>query len=145
MCLVPDANQRDIKPALSNSCIDQQNTAFCHHYFNLTETSSLHTEEKHQGEFNTTSPWSGYCNIFHSRSFYVGFKHAISQFNPIFSSFRSTPVEQIPSNIKHMAAVAPGSTAAVLCFFLLTLKASLLCSSANHCQLSPMSIVIDNK
>lgn len=118
MYLVPDGNERNIKPVVSNSSIDQQYAAFCHHYFTLTETSSLHTEEKHQREFNSTSPGSGCCNIFHSRSFYVGFKHAISQFNPIFSSFQSTPVEQILSNIKHMATVAPGSTAAVLRIFI---------------------------
>lgn len=38
-------------------------------------------------ERNTTSLRPACCNIFHSRSFYVGFKHAISQFNPIFPAF----------------------------------------------------------
>lgn len=75
------------KPVVSNNSIDQQCAVFCHHYLTLTETPSLHIERKHQGERNTTSSRPGCCNIFHSRSFYVGFKHAISQFNPIFPAF----------------------------------------------------------
>lgn len=47
-------------------------------------TQSKNTREREQ---NTTSPTPGRCNIFHSCSFYVGFKHAISQFNPIFPAF----------------------------------------------------------
>lgn len=50
MCIVPHFNERDIKPVVSNNSIDQQNVVFCHHYLTLTETPSLHTEQKHQRE-----------------------------------------------------------------------------------------------
>lgn len=56
-------------------------------------------------------------------------------------------MEQIPSNIKHMVSVAPGNATAEQFFFFYRdlLKTSLLCPSANHCQLCSMNIVIDNE
>lgn len=52
------------------------------------------------------------CNFFHS-PFYVGLKHTIRQFNPIFPAL-STPVEQITPNIKHMVLVAVETPGQVL-------------------------------
>lgn len=46
-----------------------------------------HKVKAPERERNTASLRPACCNIFHSRSFYVGFKHAISQFNPIFPAF----------------------------------------------------------
>lgn len=55
-------------------------------------------------------------------------------------------MEQIPSNIKHMVAVAPGNTTAVPFFFVRKLlKTCRLCPSSNRCQLSSMNTVIDNE
>lgn len=48
--VVPHCNERDIKPVVSNNSIDQQCAVFCHHYLTLTETPSLHMEQKHQRE-----------------------------------------------------------------------------------------------
>lgn len=54
-------------------------------------------------------------------------------------------MEQIPSNIKHMVAVAPRNTAAALGFLKKLLKTCLLCLSAKRCQLSSMNMVIDKE
>lgn len=83
----PRCEQNDINFVVPNNHIDQQCGLFCHDYLTVTETQSLHTEQKHQQERNTTRFEPERRNIFHSRSFYVGFKHAISQFNPIFPAF----------------------------------------------------------
>lgn len=83
----PRCEQTDINVVVLNNHIDQQCGLFCHDYLTETETQSLHTEQKHQRTHNTTRFEPEHCNIFHSRSFYVGFKHAISQFNPIFPAF----------------------------------------------------------
>lgn len=85
---VSHCNERNINPVVSNDSIDQQCAVFCHRILTLTETPSLHTEQKHPRESLTPQvSRPGGCNIFHSHSFHVGFKHAISQFNPIFPAF----------------------------------------------------------
>lgn len=50
MFIVPHCNERDIKRVVSNNSIDQQYAVFCHHYLTLTETPSLHKEQKHRRE-----------------------------------------------------------------------------------------------
>lgn len=133
-----------------NNSIDQQCVVFCLHYLTLTETSSLHTEQKHQREReqNTTSPTPGRCNIFHSCSFYVGFKHAISQFNPIFPAFGALQWNRFHL-ILNIWSLLPLETPHQSCAFFFFLKklltANLLRPSANHCQLSSVNTVIDNE
>lgn len=58
MPTVPHHNERDINSVVSNNSIDQHYVVFCCRYLTLTETPSLHTEQKHQREreCNTTSP-----------------------------------------------------------------------------------------
>lgn len=87
---IPHHNERDINSVVSNNSIDQHCAVFCRRFLTLTETPSLHTEQKKKTpkRKSVTPQVLGLCcNIFHSHSFYVGFKHAISQFNPIFSAF----------------------------------------------------------
>lgn len=83
----PHCEQNYINFVVPNNHIDQKCGLFCHDYLTLTQAQSLHTEQKHQQEHNTTRFEPERHNIFHSHSFYVGFKHAISQFNPIFPAF----------------------------------------------------------
>lgn len=142
----PHCEQKDINFVVPNSHIDQQCGLFCHDYLNVTETQSLHTEHKHQQERNTTRFEPGRCNIFHSRSFYVGFKHAISQFNPIFPAFGILQWNRFHLILNIWPALpletlqpSPTPTPKKL------LKANLLRPSANHCQLASMNKIIDNQ
>lgn len=145
MHVVPYCNEKDIKPVVSNNSIDQQCAVFCHHYLTLTETQSLHTEQKHQRERNTTSLGPGCCNIFHSRSFYVGFKHAISQFNPIFPAFGALQWNRFHLILNIWSSLPLETPQQCYFFFRKLLKKSLLCPSANHCQLASMNMIIDNQ
>lgn len=63
--IIPHHNEKDIKPVVSNNSIDQQCVVFCHHYLTLTETPSLHTEQKHQRE-SVTPQVSGLCAVISS-------------------------------------------------------------------------------
>lgn len=104
----------------------------------------IHRAKTPQKVYNTTSPGFGCCNIFHSHSFYVGFKHAISQFNPIFPAFGALQWNRFPL-ILNIWSPLPLVTVQQRNAFLLTLKTSLLCPCENHCQLFSTNSVIDNK
>lgn len=109
-----------------------------------------HRAKTPERERNTTSPGPGCCNIFHSRSFYVGFKHAISQFNPIFPAFGALQWNRFHLILNIWSLLPLETPLQRGAFFLLLflkklLKESLLCPSANHCQLSSVNTVIDNE
>lgn len=75
-------------PAFSNNSVEQQAHFFQSSLFDFDRNPKFtHKVKVLEKERNTTSLRPACCNIFHSRSFYVGFKHAISQFNPIFPAF----------------------------------------------------------
>lgn len=106
-----------------------------------------HKAKTPERERNTTSLGPGCCNIFHPRSFYVGFKHAISQFNPIFPAFGALQWNRFHL-ILNIWSSLPLETPQQCSFFFSSrklLKKSLLCPNANHCQLAPMNTIIDNQ
>lgn len=78
--------------------------------------------------------------------FYVGFKHAISQFNPIFPAFGVLQWNRFhlilniwPTlPLETLQPCVPPTPKKLL-------KANLLCPTANHCQLASMNNIIDNQ
>lgn len=114
----------------------------------LWQKPQVYTRSKNTKERESVTPQvlGLCCNIFHSDLFYIGFKHAISQFNPIFPAFGALQWNRFRL-ILNIWYPLPLETPQQSSFFFYRdlLKTSLPCPSANHYQLCSMNIVIDNE